>query len=153
MKKSLAIVENNLLDDALNWFVGAKGEYFTDFLGFTEEIKDIFGEEDKDTLQTELICDIANGFRPEKSSEFVFKAFSMRNKLKIKLNVIILTAGRVMSNHLVREMIEYPNWKGLLKKSWQLDDDYQNKNWQFTKGEHIRKKVGLQKERRQFVQK
>lgn len=131
--KTLAIVETHMAGDAFNWFKRAKNIDFKSYEYFTKEIRDLFGDLEKDTAQTDIICEIANGFKPGRISELILKTFSLRDGLEIDLNIIIDTTGRFIPPHLIREMLECKNWKDPIKKSNQLDQDYNEKKWLFQK--------------------
>lgn len=132
----MAIVENNLKDDAHNWFIGAKGVLFNNYIEFSKEIEERFTDEADNNEEAESICEIADGFIPGKISELLFKAHAARGKLSLDYKILIRTDVRHLPSNLVREMIECSGWKSLLRKERQLNSDFNQKN------ENLRGKMG-----------
>lgn len=72
--------KNNLKCEAYNWFRGAKGVLFYNYVEFFKEIEEIFTDEANNVEKFELHCEIADGFKPAKNIESLIKVYAAKEQ-------------------------------------------------------------------------
>lgn len=132
-RNTLAIIENNLKGVALHWVVGCKGVIFWELYRFCYKKSIYFCRWGKIYCADSINLWNCKRLQTQEAYQMLLRVFSIRNRHKIELRVIITAAVRCMPGHIVREMTECTNWTELSKKYKQVDHDFMQERWHFSK--------------------
>lgn len=122
-------MENKLTGDVANFFTGLDDTTKEDFLKVKRIITKIFGKIHEKAEETQILCEITNGFRPCQISKLLFKVFARGEKIKLTRELIIATPGRKIPSNYLKELKETRNWNELLKVGCRIDSEYKESTW------------------------